>query len=138
MKKSLTLFFLLFLAALLVSCSASSTDHTAGYQKINAQTAKERIDSQDELIIVDVRTEEEFQVKHIENAILIPNETITTEKPALLPDFDAEILIYCRSGNRSAEAAAKLAKLGYRKIYDFGGIIDWPYATVSELKSSTH
>ncbi|MCE5196430.1 MAG: rhodanese-like domain-containing protein [Negativicutes bacterium] len=137
MKKTLTLLFLLLLAVLLVSCGVSATGSGAGYQKISAQSAKARIDSQDELTIVDVRTEEEFLVKHIENAILIPNETITTEKPALLPDLDAEILIYCRSGNRSAQAAKKLVKLGYRKIYDLGGINDWPYATVSELKSST-
>jgi rhodanese-related sulfurtransferase len=66
-------------------------------------------------------------------AILLPNETITeTEQPDILPDLNAEILIYCRSGNRSAQAANKLVAQGYTNVYDFGGIIDWPYETVTE------
>lgn len=100
------------------------------YRKITPEEAKNRIDSGDDIIIVDVRTGEEYEQRHIQNAILIPNETITTDaKPALLPDYDAEILIYCRSGNRSAQAAKKLIALGYTNVYDFGGIIDWPYET---------
>ena len=83
------------------------------------------------VVILDVRTESEFAQGHIEGAILIPNETITsTNPPAALPDLDAVILVYCRSGNRSSQAAKKLVTLGYTQVYDFGGIIDWPYEVV--------
>ena len=79
-----------------------------------------------------VRTKEEYDAGHIAGAILIPNETITTEQPKLLPDLDAEILVYCRSGNRSAQAANKLLAIGYTNVVDFGGIIDWPYEVVTD------
>lgn len=120
MKKILLLLILLLT---LTACSGGST-----VTKINAKEAKEMMDTQ-EVIIVDVRTQEEFNESHIENAILITNENIDGE-PTELPDKDAIILVYCRSGNRSAEASAKLANLGYTNVYDFGGIIDWPYAIV--------
>lgn len=102
------------------------------YKRITAVEAKSRIDSGDELIILDVRTQAEYNAEHIPNAVLIPNETITDKMPELLPDFDAEILIYCRSGNRSAQAARKLIQIGYTNVYDFGGINNWPYDTVKE------
>lgn len=102
------------------------------YKKITSEEAKARIDSGDEIIILDVRTEDEYNSGHIPNAILIPNETITDKMLDLLPDLDAEILIYCRSGNRSGQAAKKLIAIGYTNIYDFGGIIDWTYDTVTE------
>ncbi|MBP8640987.1 MAG: rhodanese-like domain-containing protein [Oscillospiraceae bacterium] len=101
------------------------------YKKTTAGEAKARIDSGDKIIILDVRTEEEYNTEHIADAVLIPNETITDKMPDLLPDLDAEILIYCRSGNRSAQAAKKLIAIGYTNVYDFGGIIDWPYDTVT-------
>lgn len=99
------------------------------YKKITAAEAKARIDSGDDVVLLDVRTEAEYAAGHIPNAILIPNETIADQVPAL-PDFDAELLLYCRSGNRSAQAARKLIDMGYTNVYDFGGIIDWPYDTV--------
>lgn len=102
----------------------------AEYQKITAKEAKDRIDSGADIIILDVRSQEEYDAEHIQGAILIPNETITDKMPDLLPDLDAEILIYCRSGNRSAQAANKLIAIGYTNVRDFGGIIDWPYGTV--------
>lgn len=101
------------------------------YKRITASEAKERIDSEDDVIILDVRTEAEYDSGHIPSAILIPNETITDKMPELLPDLDAEILIYCRSGNRSAQAAKKLIAIGYTNVYDFGGISDWPYEIVT-------
>lgn len=88
------------------------------------------MDSGDEVIVVDVRTESEFKSGHIPNALLIPNESIGKTRLVLLPDLDAEILVYCRSGNRSAQAAKKLIALGYTKVYDFGGISSWPYEVV--------
>ena len=101
------------------------------YKKITATEAKARIDSGDNIIILDVRTASEYESGHIQGAILIPNETITDEMPTILPDLNAEILIYCRSGNRSAQAAKKLIAIGYTNVYDFGGIIDWPYEVVT-------
>ena len=76
-------------------------------------------------IIVDVRQQDEYDSGHIPDAILIPNESIGTEKPKELPDLDQVILIYCRSGRRSKEASQKLADMRYTHIYEFGGIIDW-------------
>ena len=104
----------------------------AQYHKIAAEEAKARMDSGDTITIVDVRTQEEFDEAHIEGATLIPNETIGDKDPQQLEDKDAEILLYCRSGRRSKEAAEKLVALGYTAVYDFGGIIDWPYDTVSK------
>ena len=127
------------LGILLASVIAFPTTHVSKdatqipsieYKIITAEETKARIDSGDEIIILDVRTEEEYNAGHIADAVLIPNETITDKTPDLLPDLDAEILIYCRSGNRSAQAAKKLIAIGYTNVYDFGGIIDWPYDTV--------
>ena len=101
------------------------------YKKITAEEAKSRIDSNNKVVILDVRTEEEYTAGHIPNAVLIPNESIANRMPDLLPELDAEILIYCRSGNRSAQAAKKLIAIGYTNVYDFGGIIDWPYEIVT-------
>ncbi len=84
------------------------------------------------MIIVDVRTPEEYAQEHIEGAINIPNEEITDKEPEQLPDKDARILVYCRSGVRSKQAADKLVVMGYGNVYDMGGINDWPYETVTE------
>lgn len=120
MKK---LIFIVIGALLMSACTSESS-----YHKISAEDAKEMMDTQD-VIIVDVRTQAENNEGYIENAILIPNESISGA-PSELPDKDAVILIYCRSGNRSKQAADKLVALGYTNIYDFGGIMDWPYEIV--------
>ena len=77
-------------------------------------------------MILDVRTQAEYEENHIPGAICIPNETIGTEQPEELPDLNQRILVYCRSGNRSKQASQKLADMGYTNILEFGGIIDWP------------
>lgn len=100
------------------------------YRRITAEQAKERIDSGDPVILIDVRTPAEFAEKHIPGALLIPNETIGDTPPPELTDLNAEILIYCRSGNRSRQAAEKLIAMGYTAVYDFGGIGSWPYETI--------
>lgn len=115
---------IILIGVLLMSACTSESS----YHKISAQEAKEMMQSQD-VIIVDVRTQAEYNEGYIENAILIPNESIS-EAPRELPDKDAIILVYCRSGKRSKEASDKLVSLGYTNIYDFGGIIDWPYEIV--------
>ena len=125
--------------ALLSGCTLSKTkkdtaeDMTgkAAYQKISAEDAYEMMVSQ-EVVIVDVRTPEEYDGGHIPNAILVPNESIGDDMPEALPDKEATLLIYCRSGRRSKEASEKLLKLGYKSIYEFGGVIDWPYELVKE------
>ena len=99
----------------------------AAYQKISAEDAYEMMVSQ-EVVVVDVRTREEYDGGHIENAVLVPNESIGSEMPETLPDKEATLLIYCRS----KDAAQKLLKLGYQSVYDFGGVIDWPYELVKE------
>lgn len=127
--------------ALLSGCALSKTkkdtpeDMTgkAAYQyhKISAEEAYEMMVSQ-EVVVVDVRTREEYESGHIENAVLVPNESIGSEIPEALTDKEATLLIYCRSGRRSKEAAQKLLALGYQNVYDFGGVIDWPYELVKE------
>ena len=79
------------------------------------------------VIVIDVRRADEYETGHIPGAILVPNETIESEASSQLPNKKAVLLIYCRSGRRSAEAAQKLLSIGYLHVYDFGGIIDWPY-----------
>ena len=124
--------------ALLAGCTLSKTKkdtedtaEKAAYHKISAEEAYEMMASQ-EVVVVDVRTREEYDGGHIENAVLVPNESIGSEMPEALPDKEATLLVYCRSGRRSKDAAQKLLKLGYQSVYDFGGVIDWPYELVKE------
>lgn len=98
---------------------------TIEYTQISQEEAKEMMTKDDGHIIVDVRTQEEYATGHIPGAICIPNETIESTPPEELPDRSQVILVYCRSGRRSKEAAQKLANLGYTDVYEFGGIIDW-------------
>lgn len=100
-------------------------------QTLTPEEAKARME-EGGVIILDVRTQEEYNEAHIPGAILAPNESISEEASAILPDKDAPVLVYCRSGRRSAEASEKLAALGYTQVFDFGGIQDWPYETVTE------
>lgn len=101
-------------------------------EKITAEEAKKMMDERTDIIILDVRTEDEFNEGHIEGAILIPDYEIAEKADELLKDKNATILIYCRSGRRSDLAAQILSDLDYTEIYDFGGIIDWPYDIVTE------
>ena len=102
------------------------------YQQITAQEAKTIMDTEKDYIIIDARTEEEFAAGHIANAILIPEYEIATRAEAELPDKEALILVYCRSGRRSKIASEELVKLGYSNVKEFGGIIDWPYEIIIE------
>ena len=110
----------------------SAASAAAGeYHKISPREAKERMEAGG-ATVVDVRTAEEYGESHIPGAVCLPVESIGTQPPASLPDPDAEILVYCRSGRRSAQAAGKLAKLGYTNVSDFGGILNWPYETTTD------
>ena len=120
---------LLLAALLLTGCTAptpSAVHETNTYSQITMQEAVEMMEKEDNYIILDVRTHEEFTAGHIPGAIVIPNETIGTEDIPQLPDKDQLIMVYCRSGNRSKQASDKLVQLGYNNIVEFGGIIDWP------------
>lgn len=99
-------------------------------QVISGEEAKKMMD-EEEVTIVDVRTKEEFLEAHIEGAVLLTLDTISEKAEEVLSDKNATYLIYCRSGSRSSQAAKELVSMGYQNIYDFGGIIDWDYETVS-------
>ena len=114
----------------LSSAAQSASEETPLYQKITAEEAKKIMDEQKDAIVLDVRTQEEFAEGHIANALLLPYDEIAAKAASLLPDKAKTILVYCRSGRRSAIAAEELAKLGYKDVRDFGGIIDWPYDVV--------
>jgi rhodanese-related sulfurtransferase len=94
---------------------------------ITAQEAKQIMDSEEGYIILDTRTQEEYDEAHIPGAIVIPHDEITDRVEEELTDKDQLLLVYCRSGRRSKLAAETLVKLGYTNIKEFGGIIDWPY-----------
>ena len=120
----------LMLISLLVGCNGG--DHTNTYEQITPAEAKTLMDSEDGYIILDVRTPEEFAAGHIAGAILIPDYEIGEKAESILTDKDQLILVYCRSGRRSKNAANELATLGYTNIKEFGGINDWKYGTVTE------
>ena len=124
--KKLIVFFLAMM--LLTACGQNKENsQEAVYVNITAQQAKEIMDSRDGYIILDVRTQDEFDESHIPGAILIPHDEISEKAENELTDKDQLILVYCRSGRRSKLAAEDLVKLGYTNIKEFGGIIDWPY-----------
>lgn len=103
---------------------------TPAYVTITSKDAKDMMNESKNIIILDVRTKEEYEAKHIPGAILLPNETITEESVSAAGlSADNTLLVYCRSGRRSKEASQKLVDLGFSKVYDFGGINDWPYET---------
>ena len=127
MKK---LVFLLLAVMLLTACGQDKeNDQGAVYVNITAKEAKRIIDSKEVYIILDVRTQEEYDEGHIPGAIVISHEEIAEKAEEVLPDKNQLILVYCRSGRRSKIAAEALAELGYTNIKEFGGIIDWPYET---------
>lgn len=105
---------------------------TTGYRQVTTEEAVNIMQTEENYVILDVRTAQEFASGHIPGAVLLPNETIGTEDIPLLPDQDQLILVYCRSGNRSKQAAEKLAQLGYTNIVEFGGINSWTGEIVTE------
>lgn len=125
MKRMLLLLFSLLL--LLAGCSGNTAD--SSYQQITQEEAKEMMDTQD-VVILDVREQNEYDGGHIPGAVLLPVGTIDEVAAAeVIPDKDSTVLVYCRSGNRSKTASSELAELGYTNIYEFGGINTWPYET---------
>ena len=97
---------------------------------LSPEEAKARMDANPNLILLDVRTQKEYDEGHISGAVCLPNEMIAADMPFPFSK-DAEILVYCQAGRRSADAAAKLRKLGFADVSDIGGIVDWPYETTT-------
>lgn len=135
--KILNVLFLLLTLFFLAGCASKDTpdeiledtkNQQAKYQKISPEAAKEMIN--DQSIVLDVRTQEEYDMGHIEGATLVPVDSILADQLDKLPDKDQVILVYCRSGNRSEIASKHLVEKGYTQVYDFGGINDWPYEIV--------
>lgn len=116
---------LLSLVMMLTACGAASSQ--SGYQTISQEKAKEMMDDGG-VLVLDVREQDEYDSGHIPGAVLLPVGTVDEETAAaVIPEKDAVVLVYCRSGNRSKRAAKALAELGYTSIYEFGGINTWPY-----------
>ncbi|MBM6693462.1 rhodanese-like domain-containing protein [Pseudoflavonifractor capillosus] len=112
---------------LLTGCSGGTSD--GSYEQITQEAAKEMMDTQ-EVIVLDVREQSEYDSGHIPGAVLLPVGSIDEETAAaVIPEKDSTVLVYCRSGNRSKTASSTLAGLGYTNIYEFGGINTWPYET---------
>ena len=119
-RRSFTL--LLALVLLLTACAQA-----ASYEQISQEEAKQIMDTTDGYILLDTRTQEEYDQSHIPGALLIPHTEIAQRAADELPDKDQLILVYCRSGNRSKQASEILAELGYTNVKEFGGINTWPY-----------
>jgi len=123
MKKGLLFLLVVFL---LTACGQENQQE-AVYKNITAEDAKKIMDTEEGYIILDVRTQEEYDEGHIPGAILIPGTEIEMRAEEDLPDKDQLLLVYCRSGRRSKQAAEILVELGYTNVMEFGGILDWPY-----------
>ena len=135
MKRALYLALIFVLGTLLFSgCAGTKTEDSVRitYEQITADEAKAIMDSGEPYVLLDVRTQEEYDSGHIEGAILIPDYEIGAKAESVLTDKDELILVYCRSGRRSKNAASELAALGYTNVKEFGGITGWKYGTVTE------
>lgn len=109
--------------------STGNSIENRSYSDISPEEAKKRLDNEKGIILLDVRTKEEYEEKHIPGSLLIPVDIIETEAPNKLTDKNAVIFVYCRSGRRSVTASEALVKMGYKNVYNLGGINDWPYET---------
>jgi phage shock protein E len=137
LNKAIKIMFLGVLAFSLMGMGfGEHPDNATAYKKLSASQAKALMTDEEHYILLDVRTEEEFRERHIKGAILLPYTEIKNRAAFELSDKDALILIYCRSGRRSAIAAKELIGMGYTQVYDFGGINDWPYETASSADNS--
>ena len=130
MKKRFRLLAGMAALLLLSGCGVSRQPENT-YRQITQEEAAKIMAGGEDYILLDVRTLAEFAQAHIPGAICVPNETIGDEDIPELPKKDQLILVYCRSGNRSKQAAGKLAKLGYTNVLEFGGINTWTGQTVS-------
>ncbi|MDU5111357.1 MAG: rhodanese-like domain-containing protein [Clostridium sp.] len=135
MRKNIIVLFLILSTLVISGCTtlnketSSKGQESAMVSKITAEEAKEEMNNSD-VIILDVRTEEEYNSGHIKKSVLIPVDDLENKAEEVLVNKEQKILVYCRSGNRSKKAADLLVEIGYTNVYDFGGIKDWPYEIV--------
>ena len=130
LKRNKRFLIALLTFALPFGCVGCSNGGSATYEQISGAEAKALMDSESGYIIIDARTQSEYDEGHIPGAVLIPEYEIADRAEKELPDKDQLILVYCRSGRRSKIAAEELVKLGYTNVKEFGGIIDWKYEIV--------
>ena len=130
LKRNKQFLIMLLTLAFPFGCVGCSNGGSATYVQISGAEAKALMDSESGYIIIDARTQEEYDQGHIPGAVLIPEYEIADRAEKELPDKDQLILVYCRSGRRSKIAAEELVKLGYTNVKEFGGIIDWKYEIV--------
>lgn len=127
MKKIIILIVLL---CFITGCS-SNKEEIARVEMITTSEVKSIIDNYDknkDVVIIDVRTESEYKSGHLKETVNIP----VSEISSIEYDKDTKIIVYCRSGSRSANAAKMLSEMGYSKVLDMGGIINWEYEVVVE------
>ena len=135
MRKKIIVLFLILSTLFILGCTtlneeiSSKGQESVKVSKITSEEAKEEMNNSN-VIILDVRTEDEYNSGHIENSVLIPVDDLENKAEELLVNKEQKILVYCRSGNRSKKAADLLVEMGYTNVYDFGGIKDWPYEIV--------
>ena len=116
---------LLVMVLLMAGCGKTTVENQ--YQQISQEEAKNMMDTQ-EVMVLDVREQSEFDAGHIPEAVLLPVGTITeATAAAVIPEKDSVVLVYCRSGNRSKTASQSLVDLGYTNVFEFGGINTWSY-----------
>ena len=130
LKRNKRFLLILLTLAFPLGCIGCSDGGSATYEQISGAEAKALMDSESGYIIIDARTQTEYDEGHIAGAILIPEYEIADRAEKELPDKNQLILVYCRSGRRSKIAAEELVKLGYTNVKEFGGIIDWKYEIV--------
>lgn len=99
-------------------------------ERLSMEEAKINLDKDTSILLLDVRTREEYALGHIEGAVNIPLQELEESAEEELDDKEQTIYLYCRSGVRTLSAASILEELGYNKVYDIGGIIAWPYEIV--------
>ncbi len=126
MQKTILAVFLLGILSFSACAESGST-----YKRIDPETAKTMLENNPEAILLDVRTPEENRQIRIPGSLLLPDYDLSALAATRLPDKDALIIVYCRSGNRSRTAVQRLLQMGYRNVFDAGGINSWPYATES-------
>ena len=115
-----------FLMLIILTLTLSGCDTAAGnYQHLTPEDAAEVMETEKNFIILDVRTQDEYDKKHIPNAVLLPIEELRKGNFELLPDKNQKILVYCWTGRRAEDSAKILAENGYKNVYDFGGLVDW-------------
>lgn len=129
MKRLTCILFIIVVLAFMAACDKGEKEDLSDtdFISITSEEAKNIMDSEEHYVILDVRTQEEYDKGHIKNAVLIPDYEINEMAEEMLPDKEQLILVYCRSGRRSKIASENLADMGYSNIREFGGIIDWEY-----------